>query len=233
MALDVYGGPLSRYHAGDWKTIAQVAAEAQGLAYQVVRPEGESEGAPVEEVTEVVGTWQDQISQIVEANGVEPNRWTDRADIEYVTDRPGWEGLAGLLFKFAYLLSPEFQEPANVPDFAEVANDPAFRKSMDEPGYLHILAACELWIPGTFEFFFESQTVAGQQLGISSLLMLNAALDEVCELWSKDRAELRTLATSQPGSDASLNDAALHGLAVFCRLATEATERNVPMILDY
>ncbi|MEZ0325908.1 MAG: hypothetical protein ACAH95_08370 [Fimbriimonas sp.] len=233
MALDVYVGPLSRYHSGDWKTVAQVAAEAAGVPYSIVRPEGDEESASPEVVAEVVASWQKQIGQIVEANGVEPNLWEDQPSIEYVTDRPGWEGLAGLLFKFAYLLAPDLPEPRLVPDFSEVSNDPAFRRAMDEPGYLHILAACELWIPGSFEFFFESQTVAGQQLGISSLLMLNAALDEVCELWGKDRLALRSQESAQPAPDATLDEAALHGLAVFSRLAYEATERNVPMILDY
>ncbi len=233
MALDVYVGPLSRYHAGDWKTVAQVAAEAQGVEYRIVRPDGEGEGAPPAVVAEVVASWQDQIGHIVEANGVEPNRWEDHAAVDYVSDRPGWEGLAGLLFKFAYLLEPELTEPALVPDFSEVSSDPAFRKAMDEPGYLHILAACELWIPGQFEFFFESQTVAGQPLGISSLLMLNAALDEMCELWGKDRLALRGVATEQPAPETPLDEAAFHGLVVFSRLALEAAERNVPMILDY
>ena len=38
MGLDVYVGPFSRYHTGEWETIVQQAARANGMTVQVVRP---------------------------------------------------------------------------------------------------------------------------------------------------------------------------------------------------
>jgi hypothetical protein len=41
------------------------------------------------------------------------------------------------------------------------------------------------------------------------------------------------LGTDQPGRDATLDAAALHGLAVFCRLTRFAVVNNVPLVMDF
>ena len=38
MGLDIYAGTLTRYYSKNWKTVTQKWAEANGLGFQIMRP---------------------------------------------------------------------------------------------------------------------------------------------------------------------------------------------------
>ena len=237
MALDLYAGPLSRYHSGDWKTIGQQMAEADGhrlITIHVNQPDRES-GPPLpqNEVTEDVHIWQEKTYRIMQGQGMEPHRWDDSPNMEYLTDRPGWEGLSGLIFKAAHLFSPGFTPPEIVPELNTLDQDPAFQAATREPGLMQILSDCEMWIPGNFQFAFEYPTLTGVTKLISSLGLLTIALDQVCHAWGKERLQVAQMHTDQPSKNATLDDAAIHGLCMFCRLGQFALDRNLPLVLDY
>jgi hypothetical protein len=235
MALDLYVGPLCRYHAGDWKNVGQRYAEAQGLQYQIARPNplAATDAAPPEEIAGFIRFWQQQLAPFIAAQGEPLVEWEEDPAADYATERPGWEGLAGLVFKFAYLLQPQFPAPETVPSLESLDKDPAYSETIKEPSLVQILSMCQLWLPGPFQLMFQAETITGQPVVVSSTTMLNMALDTLCELWNKDRVLIEGQSTNQPDAKATLDDAARHGLAVFCRMAREAHSRSLPMIMDY
>ncbi len=237
MALDLYVGPLSRYHAGDWKTVGERMAEAQGLTYQVVGPDGpleeEEDSVPIEEIEEAVEQWQQHLREVLIKAGEKGDLWVDKAEADYATDRPGWPGWTALILKYAHLLHPQFPEPAQVPLNDPLESDPAFVAASETPGLFQVLSICELWIPGGFSFLFPGATLTGKKAMISSLGLMRTALDELCRLWGKDRTVLLTTTTDQPDSGTHFDEAALHGLVLFTRLTAAAEARGLPMILDY
>lgn len=235
MALDLYVGPLSRYHAGEWKNAGQQMAESQGLEYHIITPSEEEDEEPVsiEEVVEAVEQWQGHLRQVLEKAGESGELWADTAEADYATDRPGWPGWIAAILKYAHLLHPQFPEPEQVPMADSLESDPAYQEANKAPGLFQVLSLCELWLPGGFEFMFHGATVTGKPVLISSVELLNSALDEFCHLWGENRAQLETTGTHQPADDGNFDGAALHGLAVFCRMASEARRLSLPMILDY
>lgn len=237
MALDLYAGPLSRYHSGDWKTIGQQMAEADGhllLTFQVNDPGAPPQGPPLtqEEVTEDVQIWVHNLNHFMRQQGVPLLSWQDTPDLPYDTDRPGWEGLAGLMFKAAHLWHPEFPEPAIVPDLQELDRDPAFQAAIAQPGLMQVMSDCEMWLPGDFQFVFELETLTGARKMASSLGLLTIALDQVCKAWGMSRDVVAKMHTAQPLPGTALDEAAIHGLCVFCKLAAFATQNNLPLLLD-
>jgi len=237
MALDLYVGPLSRYHAGDWKTVGEQMAETQGLAYQVIGPDGaldeDEETVPIQEIEDAIEQWQRNLREVLIKAGEKGELWSDRALEDYATDRPGWSGWTAVVLKYAYLLHPQFPEPDQIPPNGSFQSDPAFVAANEKPGLFQVLSQCELWIPGDFSFMFPGTTLTGKKALISSLGLLRTALDELCRLWGKDRAVLLGTATDEPSSETPLDEAALHGLAVFVQLTAAAESRGLPMILDY
>ena len=234
MALDLYAGPLSRYHSGDWETIGQQMARADGVSVVTVRVgQGGGSPTPQNEVTEVLHRWRNATCSHLSGQGLATVTWSDEPTMPYLTDRPGWEGQTGLLFKYAYLKNPDLVPPIHVPPVDGNADDPGWRAATEEPSLFLILANCECWLPGDFQAMFEHATITGHRANFSSVGMLNLALDQVCELWQKERSDVELLSTDQPDSHAHLDEAALHGLAVFCRVASFAAKHSVPVILDY
>ncbi|RYG26561.1 hypothetical protein EON82_02810 [bacterium] len=168
-----------------------------------------------------------------EAMGETSALWDDSPGLNYATDRPGWEGVSGLIVKYASLLYPEFEEPKFVPPQEEVHGLPATQEAAKEGGPFRAIAIPRMWIPGRFEAIHAVDWVEGGTMPIGSVGHLNAAIDQVCALWGKDRASFRDMPTDQPDADAPLDEAALHGLAVYSRLAEDARERRLPLILDF
>jgi hypothetical protein len=176
--------------------------------------------------------WREQMAKVFGSQGDHAPLWDDGPALDYVTDRPGWEGLAGLLLKYASLLHPEHPLPEVPVGSLVYDQEPVFLAAMAKPCSFMGLAAPLAWFPSPFGGIFFAPLVDGPASPCSTLSVLDASLDECCALWGKDRAEMARLETAQPSKDAPIDDAALHGLAVFCRLADEATRRNLPMIVD-
>ncbi len=235
MALDLYVGPVSRYLSGDWKNLGQQAAEAHGIEYRVVGAGARGGGGLFGRWRrdKAYARWRQGVEEALRRAGVRGELWDDGAGRPYLTDRPGWEGLASLQGKLACLLYPDAPEPTGALRLDGLAEDPRYERAMLESRSGAALMSVTVWLPGEFEGKVTFPGLGGEPSGAASVGALNAALDEMCALWGKDRAALWDLATDQPAEDDDFDAAALHGLAVFSRLAAEAARQNLPMLLDF
>jgi hypothetical protein len=232
MALDVYAGPLSRYHAANWKTIGQQISEQQGIHFQVVRPGQGEDAAPPKDVTRAIVAWQSHLLEGLRTQGLNIDPWPENQDIEYRTDRPGWEGLMALNIKAYTLLHPESKQPATVPSIEEMWSHPAHGDNVGESA-LGYLSGIELWLPGTFEAIISGENPVGNPVHIASIGKLTWFLDYIREKWGLSASELQGKITNQPGVGSDFEEAALHGLVVFLNLAHYCQDNEAPLVLDY
>ncbi len=233
MAFDIYVGSASRYFAGNWKTIVQQAAEADGIAYQVVRPTP----SPLSKIFQPKPekAYRDFLNGIKKETDFQGNGeplWNDSPELDYVTDRPAWEGHYGLLIKYAYLMQPELTPPATLPKALE--EEPTYQAALRTPDpRIRQLAFGEIFIPTALKIMFVGKTIGGVDVPICSLGLLDWALRHICELWGTDRTLVGALELDQHDRDAPLDVAALFGLSIYCRLLDEARSRYLPLIKDY
>ncbi|MGV3613804.1 MAG: hypothetical protein ACO1SV_00595 [Fimbriimonas sp.] len=234
MAFDIYVGPVSRYSANDWKSLGQLAAEAHGIAYQVVRPnQGVFSGLFAKRrAAKAYERWHGVLRSDLEKAGTRAT-WNDAPELPYFTERPGWEGYASLLGKYAHLLSPGHPEPVTAIRLDALAEAPAYDLALESSESFRVLAECMMWIPGSFPAVISTQSLSGETVGVGSIDALERALDDVCRLWGKDRDSFANTGFEQPGEDSPFEEAATYGLATFSRMAREAKKNGLPMILDF
>jgi hypothetical protein len=234
MAFDIYVGPVSRYSANDWKNLGQLAAEAHGLAYEIVRPSQGVLGGLFEKrrAAKAYERWLGVLRADLEKAGVRAS-WNDARELPYFTERPGWEGYTSLLCKYAHLLFPGHSEPVTAVGLNELAGDPVFNQAIVSSESCIVLGECLMWIPGSFDAVVPTQSLSGKPIRVGSVDALNRALDDVCRLWGKDRDSFTDMAIDQPAEDAPFEEAATYGLATFSRMASEAKKNGLPMILDF
>ena len=233
MALDIYVGPLSRYHALNWKNLGQQAAEASGIGYELHRANDNGSVASQEEVTEAVRLWKMRLRDALEAQGDGIPDWEEDGELGYETDRPGWPGLLATILKGAYLLHPDLTQPTNLPPEDQFNTDPAFRRCQAEPSLLSLLSDGQLWLPGDFGMLFHTQTVTGAELGVSSVGGLIECLKDIAGRWGRDAYEMVEADRDQPHSSAPIDEHAAYGLACMMRMALAAQRLHQPMILDW
>lgn len=235
MAFDIYVGPVSRYAANDWKNLGQIAAEAHGISYQVVRPSQGIVGGlfAKQRAAKAYRRWFDLLRADLDRAGIRASSWNDAPELPYFTERPGWEGYASLLGKFAHLRFPGHPEPVNAIGINQLAEAPVFNQAIGTSESLIVLGECRMWIPGNFPGVVSTQWLSGQAIGVGSLDALDRVLDDVCRLWGQDRDFIDGSAFDQPGEDSPFEEAAIYGLATFSRMVREAKKHELPMILDF
>lgn len=235
MAFDVYVGPLSRYMAGDWKTIGQKTvgeqeagfvkiAPKQNLLTQFFKPKPEK----------LYQRFRDQISTGLTLAGFDVPEWDDSPNQEYVTDRPGWDGIVSFVAQYACACNPELTPPAMASSIPELAEDPAFRDEIkrDTSAFLEIILT-RFFLPGRFDYMFGADDVMGRPAVITSIDKLDRAVNAVCEHCGFDRSELAQKPMAQLGEGATFLEAALHGTTIYAKLVNEALKRNLPLMHDY
>lgn len=234
MAFDIYVGPVSRYSANDWKNLGQLAAEAHGIAYQVVRPKpGVLDGLFAKRrAAKAYERWFDDLRTDLGKAGVRAS-WNDAPTLPYCTERPGWEGYASLLAKYAHLLVPGHPEPVNALGINQLAGTPVFNQAIGASAPLILLGECRMWVPGNFTGVISTRWLNGQSIVVGSVDALDGVLDDICRLWGQDRDFIDGSAFDQPGEDSPFEEAATYGLATFSRMAREAKKHGLPMILDF
>ena len=120
-----------------------------------------------------------------------------------------------------------------VPSFFLWQKDPALRAPSPEAfDGVKLLNQCETFVPGSFQATVVAQDFRGARVEITTLKRLDRALRQMCELWGKDRAEMGSMVTDPPDRRSTLNDAAIHGLAVYCRMTDAAMAQNLPLFKD-
>lgn len=240
MAVDLYVGPLTRYYLGDWENVGQRWAREHGVPYKVVRPsdeEGESEARLLDPniLRGAICDWREVLIEGLGDHLNEPLEWEESPGAPYFTDRPHWDGYAGLLLLAAHEENPEIDPPETVsPAWAE---DEALKISKREgytaTEYLHILAP-ELWLPTAFTFTFRCMDLTGRELTIGSsqrlLEQLRVLNDRTYKGEPEERLEWRK---SPPEPGGAFQAAACYGLSVFIDLAEQAIAHRLPIKLDY
>jgi hypothetical protein len=239
MAVDLYVGPLSRYYLGDWENVGQAWARQNGVPYKIVRPGDEDPDAGTaldpDTIRTAVCDWRDVIAEGLGENLTTPLDWEENPRAPYYTDRPHWDGYAGLLLLAAHEERPELDPPATItPQWRQ---DPAYKDVLEadfsNTEYLHVLAP-ELWLPLDFGFTFRFVDLTGHELFIGSAPRLLAQLRLLNERTYKGDAAARQAwraIAPEPGGPFAV--AACFGLAVFLDVVEQAIAHRLPLKLDY
>jgi hypothetical protein len=228
MALDVYVGSLTRYYAGDWKSIAdRTARRGKGGRSRAGKLQQDREP-----IRKAVLAWRETLVRAVGPRLGELG-WDEQAEA-WFTDRPGWDGFGSLVLWAAYAEQPALRRPDSLAE--EWDDDPALVRSNAEgfrSRYSHLVRNVELWLPSAFDFTFEGEDVDGRRIIVGSSITLAHQLDELnAATWKMDAGERVALTRRRPPG-ASLEICARHALAVMSGLAREAIAHRLPMKLDY
>ncbi|MFG2101780.1 hypothetical protein ACGFJ5_14370 [Micromonospora echinaurantiaca] len=235
MGLDLYVGPLTRYHLNDWLTITQQIGAQDGFTVRVIRAQEDEEPETDPDVVQAaVRDWQQWLGEALGG----PVDWSENASQPYWTDKPDWDGFGAVLLLAAYDEHPDLQpSPWDKPDSPrEFADAPAYQAASAQPErYLTLLSGVEWWLPLPADpLVIEASRPTGQPTRMGSVDRLAAELRLLAErtglLAGYDPAELRRgLFTDDP----TVEDLARFGLAVMLDLAETAIEHRQPLLLDY
>ncbi len=230
MAFDIYVGPLSRYIAGDWKSIAQQIAEQEGLTFVKIGPKKSLLSRLFEpKREEVYRVLREGIRNRLILAGFSDPIWDDSPDREYVTDRPGWEGLVAFVAQYAYARNPELTPPAKALSMPELSEDPAFMVEVEKEGSPVVaIMSTRFFLPGTFSYVFSLG-----DYGVAPLDLLDRALAAICDHSSLDRNMLIQTDLDQVDENATFAEAALYGTTIYARLVQQALSLNLPLIHDF
>jgi hypothetical protein len=248
VGLDVYVGTLTRYFSGDWETAVQQAANAAGSPVEVIRaPPADAVTDPVA-LRSLVTAWQRSIARDFSASEQSAEPWDESPNSPYFTDKPGWDGYAGLVLLTAYTLYPERIRPDKVP--ADPDSDPVYRAySGTEPAGLTGLFAQKLgppmegrrsyqitdpmmWLPIPFDATVIVSDLLPEPIRVGSSVTLLSQLEELNRrTYRADRETMAAWLREDP--DDSFDQAARRGLAIFTDLARKSVDQCLPMKLDF
>ncbi|MBN9515849.1 MAG: hypothetical protein J0H97_20775 [Alphaproteobacteria bacterium] len=236
MALDVYVGSLTRYHAGEWETVGEKAVRERNRQGLVARPRGAA--ALIENPANIrtaVTAWRADLARWLGDRIDTPLDWEEAWHAPYFTGRPGWDGFGSLVLWAAYAEHPGRRCPEVLPE--EWDNDPILMRSNADgfrSRYAHLLRHVELWLPNPFEFTFEGVNVDGRRIVVGSATALRRQLSELnAATWEASGATVVGWGRTPPAADASLEQRARYAFAVLSDLVQQATGHKLPMRLDY
>ena len=236
MALDVYVGSLTRYHAGEWETVGDKIARERSRQGHTARPRGPA--ALIEDpagIHAAVVAWRVGLMQSLGNRIDTPLDWEEALHVPYFTGRPGWDGFGSLVLWAAYAEHPGRRCPEVLPE--EWDSDPVLMRSNAEgyrSRYAHLVRHVELWLPCPFEFTFEGETVDRRRTVVGSTTTLRRQLAELnAATWEASAAAVVGWGRTPPSSNASLELRARYAFAVLSDLVQQATGHKLPMKLDY
>ncbi|MBI3272637.1 MAG: hypothetical protein HYZ53_26850 [Planctomycetes bacterium] len=236
MGLDVYVGSLTRYYAGDWKTIVQQAGERAGFKVVVARP-NQPQDAVVDraQVHAHVLAWREGLTEALGEHVQQPLDWDESAESPYFTNKPAWDCYSDLLLWAAHDEHPHFGRPEHcVEDWTK---DPAWKASNAaefQSRFSHLLRPVQLWLPVDFTFTFSAVDPTGSQVGMgSSVTLLRQMLELNERTWKAGGAQLDTWRRAGAEQGATLETGARFAFSLLLALTRDAVEHRLPMKLDY
>ncbi len=237
MGMDVYVGPLSRYLARDWRTIVEQAGEASGRPVEVVRPEDDGPPSP-DDALEASRAFQRQVAHEL---GRDDIGWADDPSWPYATDKPDWDGYAGVLLLAAYderpHLDPRRQTPEQPLDSVKRFTEaPAYAAAEDERPlrYSTLLHHVEWWLPLPDDVhIFATERPGGQSARMGSVAMLDLELGVLRTRYGLTEDHLTGIRRHGPPDDEDPWNWGRFGLACLLPLVRWAREANHPVLLDY
>jgi hypothetical protein len=240
VGLDVYVGPLTRYHLGDWLTIVQQMGRRNGMTVRIMR-DGPDVAAEPGEVTAAVGAWRTGL-----ADGLNSALdWPEGPDLPYWTDKPDWDGFGAIVLAAAYEVEPDLrpwtseelgwsqQQPD---DPRRYSTAPAVLAAAQHPEpFITLLSGVEWWLPLPGGWVIEAPRPLGSPVRMAAVEQLVDELELLAgRLGLSDESRWQqTVQTGPPASGAPVEDVARFGLSVLLPLAYRAHEQRQPLLLDY
>jgi len=232
MALDLYTGPLTRYYAGMWETPGARLAREMGSTYTVIRPTGSvSEDAITDPAVIECGVrkWRRDLREALSEHVSDEFAWDEGVDVSYLSERPTWEGYAGVLLSAAYAECPDLATP--ISEMKKWDDDPAYQRvtSASFSTRFPALYDVELWIPHRLEICFRAEDLPGTKRWFASSIQLLDSLTRLNDETFRMDFEKRWSLEGRSSFEAS----ALFGLDLFLKVARYSVSHRVPIVLDY
>ena len=258
MGLDLYAGTLTRYYANNWKSAARQWAEANGLSFSRITPDGEiiaEEEVSADEVQCAVEEWRDQILAAVTAPGKKPYAaWQEDNEKPYYTDKPDWDAFGALLLVAACYFYGE-PIPETVSKGWDFEEHPLIKRLSQEPENIWSLF-CDtiMWLPLPDSFLFHAPRPTGDQATIATTAALRLELERLNELaWHADENTVRDWIKSEGypvegviGEDGKFSQTELpeqteynteslakYAFSIFYQSLQFAEENQVPILMDF
>jgi len=239
MGLDIYVGSLTRYYAGNWKTILQ---QESPYPVTIVRPEPPRQGwvsrlldrldhkDTDEDSAALVARWQKQVQQALDMPNLD---WNEDPNSEYFTDKPGWDCYGALLLWAVY---EEFPNAGRRETPEGWEKDPALSTAMQNPEarYPHLTGDTEIWLPVDFPSPIKILSVTGDTTGLGSSVQLLRELSELNErTWRAAEEQVGKWPYDGSDYEGPLEQSAQFAFSIFHELARRSVNHRLPMKLDY
>lgn len=255
MALDIYCGTLCRYYAGDWQSVVQQWAEANGIDYVVNRKRTEGTDVPDmtdEEAREAILKWKDGLRHFLAEEQQLTFDWCEDADAPYRSDRPDWSAYWLVLLWALY--QEQGAEPFDeLPAGFELDKDPVFAARNIkgyESQYPMLNSEVDLFLPIPQPVQINGADPFGQPVGIASSTVLWDELKALnANTWQADDAEIASwretynrvlprlegeqLIIDKAQSVDRFEEVAKYGFSILYDLTRFAVEHQLPLRLDW
>lgn len=187
MGLDIYAGTLTRYYAHNWKTVSQQFAEANGMNFQTIRVQQESQEVSLQEIQEIITQWKGAIVNGLGLNSIP--LWNEDYDITpYYTNKPDWDALNALLLYIASKYSDK-EVPATIIKDFDVYKHPIVSEFLKMKDFqLSLFDGNGWWLPINKNIMFNYVLPNSEEsvLATSSLLLEELKVYNSFE-WNADR----------------------------------------------
>lgn len=252
MGLDIYAGTLTRYYTHNWKTVSEQFAEANGLGFQTIRPQNDSnDSLSTDETREIVTQWRDNI---ISGLGLDPKPlWHEDYDITpYYTDKPDWDAVNALLLYIAAKYSKK-RVPVTIEKNIDIFKHPIVKEFIETKDFeLTLYDGNGWWLPIQKNIIFNYVLPNSEKspLATSSLLLAELQRYNTFE-WNADRDTIVSWSKTEGypadviyGKDGWIKKESAHefynteGLAKFAfsilwQAAEFSLEHGVVIIFDY
>lgn len=235
MGLDIYGGTLTRYYSGQWKTIMQLADRPGEPPTLVVRPPGSLIDSDAERTRERIVAWRTKVQGDIQKAGAlrDPFDWPEGMEQPYFTDKPDWPSFGAMVLLAAYT-EREHALPKVLAESWE--QDPILRAidSSSEPTYGHLYFV-EMWFPVSDMAVFNTASPINKPIRIGSLpWLLHHLRDLNSRTFQLTESEVEDLRVDVPlPSDRTFEPLARAGLGITLHIALKSMRSRVPVLLDY
>lgn len=258
MGLDIYAGTLTRYYTDNWKSATQQWAEANGLSFSRITPQGEQAHKESQlstpEIQEIMENWQSQILAALTS----PERpayapWTEDNVSPYYTDKPDWDAFGALLL---YAAARTYGEPLpkTVEKNWDFEKHPLIQRiSEDEKMLWSLFIGASWWLPLEEGVAFNGSDPAGGEVTISTAGALKKELNQINSIgWQADEETILSWTQTEgyPADgeirDGKLTDAGIaehtvydteslakFAFSIFWKAAKFSLENRVPILLDF
>ena len=197
MGLDIYAGTLTRYYTHNWKTQAQMFAEANGINFQTIRNESVENELSSEEIKEIVTQWKDTIIKGLQLNPAP--LWNEDYDsTPYYTNKPDWDALHALLLYIAAKYTKK-EVPKTVEKNFDCFNHPIVKEFIESKEFLLTLFDGNgWWLPIDQNIIFNYVLPNSQKSPLATSTLLFEELKTYNSIeWKADRETILSWSSTE------------------------------------